>query len=218
MRQRTATLSRSSHSSQTTSFLSTMKPMTMTIGGFSILDHHFNCSSELSITERFSSVTSRSAQCSVGLEFHTQCTISASSKLVSLAFQEARQVIVASMDESSNFLRISFVILLSCRYHPYVWVGTEALVAWATMEDFPDRSFDELMTAKNYLDKELIHLPTSPKFWQFFPDTSRLHRRSFWSLCEHCMVSGRFGYGLGRERRNLSICLMMSVINTLTQS
>jgi len=53
---------------------------------------------------------------------------------------------------------------LIVRYDPYVWVGTEALVAWATMEDFPDRSFDELMTAKNYIDKELVHLPTSPKF------------------------------------------------------
>jgi len=53
---------------------------------------------------------------------------------------------------------------LIVRYDPYVWIGTEALVAWATMEDFPDRNFDELMTAKNYIDKELVHLPTSPKF------------------------------------------------------
>jgi hypothetical protein len=38
------------------------------------------------------------------------------------------------------------------------------------MEDFPDRSFDELMTAKNYIDKELIHLPNEPKLvGQFFP-------------------------------------------------
>jgi hypothetical protein len=59
---------------------------------------------------------------------------------------------------------------LIVRYDPYVWVGTEALVAWATMEDFPDRSFDELMTAKNYIDKELIHLPNAPKFiGPFFP-------------------------------------------------
>jgi hypothetical protein len=59
---------------------------------------------------------------------------------------------------------------LIVRYDPYVWVGTEALVAWATMEDFPNRSFDELMTAKNYIDKELVHLPNAPKFvGQFFP-------------------------------------------------
>jgi len=59
---------------------------------------------------------------------------------------------------------------LIVRYDPYVWVGTEAIVAWATMEDFPDRSFDELMTAKNYIDKELIHLPNAPKYvGEFFP-------------------------------------------------
>jgi hypothetical protein len=52
---------------------------------------------------------------------------------------------------------------LIVRYDPYVWVGTEALIAWATMEGFPERSFDELMTAKNYIDKELVHLHGSPK-------------------------------------------------------
>jgi hypothetical protein len=61
---------------------------------------------------------------------------------------------------------------LIVRYDPYVWVGTEALVAWATMEDRPDRIFDELMTARNYIDKELVHLPTGFKvtgdFWPLF--------------------------------------------------
>jgi hypothetical protein len=52
---------------------------------------------------------------------------------------------------------------LIVRYDPYVWLGTEAIVAWATMEEFAEKSFDELMTAKNYIDKELIHLPSSAK-------------------------------------------------------
>jgi hypothetical protein len=96
-----------------TSLLSTMQPMTTTTGGFSTLDRHFNCCLELIATGRFSSVTSRSVQCSVGLECPTQCTITASSRLVLLAFQEAKQVIGGFNGLILNFQPILFATHLS---------------------------------------------------------------------------------------------------------
>ena len=52
---------------------------------------------------------------------------------------------------------------LIVRYDPYQWIGSEAIVAWATLEDALKENYDELMTAKDYIGMELIALPTSPK-------------------------------------------------------
>jgi hypothetical protein len=192
--------------------------MTTTISGFSILDRHFNCSSELITTERFLSVT-----IAFGSMFGW------AGVPYSMHYFRIQQVGLTRVPRSeagywwlqwTNIELPAYLVRdpLIVRYDPYVWVGTEALVAWATMEDFPDRSFDELMTAKNYIDKELVHLPNAPKFvGQFFPVMKVMSR-----VCLVFMsaLSGlaRFGSGLGRELRNLFICLTTNATSILTQS
>jgi len=58
---------------------------------------------------------------------------------------------------------------LIVRYDPSVWVGTECLIAWATIEDATKEVYDELMTAKDYVGMEVVSLPTDFKlvahFW-----------------------------------------------------
>jgi len=171
--------------------------MTTTIGGFSILDRHFNCSSVLTITGRF-----LSGDLAFGSMFGW------AGVPYSMHYFRIQQVGLTRVPRSeagywwlqwTNIELPSYLVRdpLIVRYDPYVWVGTEALVAWATMEDFPDRSFDELMTAKNYIDKELVHLPNAPKLhWFILSSSERLHRRFVQSFMSHCLVWNALVMGL----------------------
>jgi hypothetical protein len=162
--------------------------MTTTIGGFSTLDRHFNCCLELICygTIFVGNLAFGSMFGWAGVPY-------------SMHYYRIQQVGLARVPRSeagywwlqwTNIELPSYLVRdpLIVRYDPYVWVGTEALVAWATMEGFPDRSFDELMTAKNYLDKELVHLPNAPKYvGEVLSSNERLHRRFARCLCQHCL-------------------------------
>ena len=64
-------------------------------------------------------------------------------------------------------------------YNPSIWVGTECLVAWATIDDATKEVYDELMTAKDYIGVEVVSLPTS--YW---------YLEHFWPILDQGYVEG----------------------------